>query len=212
MTTGQGYSKTEPKGNAIDVGRPAAYQAHTTVALKTFIQEITAVQKAVILDIGCICDHNIDFFIRRRCRIFVDDLLRFNARIGKQGLDISTALVDELPEDFVYPEDYFDGILCWDVFDYLGANATRALVEKIQRMLKPGSCALALFASENAPSNAAIRYRIASQEELRYELLDLPLRLRNRYRNRDIIKLFRNFTSCNWYLLRNGWREAIVRK
>src|SRR4030067_816298 len=55
-------------------------QIHSTAILKTFIKEMTLLPKSIILDLGCICDSNIELFTHLGCKVFVKDLLNANAR------------------------------------------------------------------------------------------------------------------------------------
>src|SRR3990172_609151 len=50
-------------------------QIHSTAVLKTFIREMTLLPKSLILDLGCICDTNIELFTHLGCKVFVKDLL-----------------------------------------------------------------------------------------------------------------------------------------
>src|SRR3990172_609150 len=55
-------------------------QIHSTAVLKTFIREMTLLPKSLILDLGCICDTNIELFTHLGCKVFVKDLLNANAQ------------------------------------------------------------------------------------------------------------------------------------
>ncbi len=188
-------------------------QIHSTAALKTFIKEITLFPKSLILDLGCICDSNIELFTRLGCKIFVKDLLNANARAWINPGGMGEISADEIQTDFEYPENFFHGILLWDVFDHLDLQEARLLVNNAWRILKEKGWTLALFRPVNpALFNIITRYRIISPGEIRYETLPLITPKHRIYYNRDIADLFSDFSSYSSYILKNRWREVIARK
>ena len=64
-----------------------------------------------------------------------------------------------------------DGILCWDIFDYLDKTAAPALARELIRMLRPDGMLFALFniveAATKAPP-AYTRYVVAERQNLLY--------------------------------------------
>ncbi len=187
-------------------------QTHNTIATKIFIEEISSCVKPSILDIGCICDTNIEFLASIGCKVFVDDILDLNVRISKKTQQLT---IDQTLGEIDYPETSFDGILCWDVFDQLEIENANALASKLRQLVKKGGIIYTLFRPENSPVSASsniIRYSILSPTELRYEPISLQTPKQKMYHNRDILALFERFSFSNSYILTNGWREVIVRK
>lgn len=189
-------------------------QTHSTAALKTFVKEVTLFSKPLILDLGCICDSNIEFFTHIGCRVFVKDLLNANARAWTDSGGTEEISVDEVQINFEYPENFFDGILLWDIFDHFDFREAQLLLNNARRILKERGWALALFRPASpTPLNIITRYRIISLNEIRYETLPLITQRHKIYSNRDIADLFsNNFSSYSSHLPKNRWREVIVRK
>ena len=188
-------------------------QIHSTAILKTFIKEMTLLPKSIILDLGCICDSNIELFTHLGCKVFVKDLLNANARTWADSGGMGEISVDEVQIDFEYPENLFDGILLWDIFDHFDFEDARLLINNAWRILKEKGWALALFRPANpTPFNTITRYRIISLGEIRYETLPLIIPRNKIYYNRDVADLFSDFSSHTSYILKNRWREVIARK
>jgi len=188
-------------------------QIHSTAILKTFIKEMTLLPKSIILDLGCICDSNIELFTHLGCKVFVKDLLNANARTWADSGGMGEISVDEVQIDFEYPENLFDGILLWDIFDHFDFEDARLLINNAWRILKEKGWALALFRPANpTPFNTITRYRIISLGEIRYETLPLIIPRNKIYYNRDVADLFSDFSSYTSYILKNRWREVIARK
>lgn len=189
------------------------WQIHSTAVLKTFIKEITNIPSSLILDLGCICDSNIELFTHFGSKVFVNDLLSANARAWTSPNSMRKVGIDEVRIDFEYPENFFDGILLWDILDYFDIEEVRLLVNNASNILKKNGWALALFRPTNPIHfNTITRYRIVSLAEIRYETLPLITPRHRIFSNRDIDDLFINFSSHRSSILKNRWREIILKK
>lgn len=195
------------------IDRAARGQACATIAAKVFINELAANERSYVLDLGCLCDTNIEFFLGRGCRVFVDDILRLNVRISKGPEANIDIWADNLLDSLDYPPNFFDGILCWNLFDYLDAEGSKRISHKLWTLLKISGCALALFRPEGAGTmDDVLRYRILSPAELFYEVLPFPPLKGKPHQNRDIGGLVAPLSLGNSYRLKNGWREVVLRK
>ncbi len=188
-------------------------QIHSTAVLKTFIKEMTLHPKSLILDLGCICDSNIELFTHLGCKVFVKDLLNANVRARTNPDGVGEISVDEIQIDCEHSENFFDGILLWDILDHFDFEWARLLVNNARRILKEKGWALALFRPViPTPINTITRHRIVSLGEIRYETLPLIIPRHKIYYHRDLADLFNDFSSYKSYILKNGWREVIARK
>ena len=99
-----------------------------TKALRKFLTALTSRESPVLLDLGPVVGSNVSFFGEQLgCKIFVEDIfadLDRHVRGGKLE-----ALPAFLKKRFPQADGTVDGILCWDLFDYLdravGAGARR---------------------------------------------------------------------------------------
>ena len=188
-------------------------QIHSTAALKVFVKEVTLFSKPLVLDLGCISDSNIEFFTHLGCKVFVKDILDANVRTCIPSGGTEEISVDEVQIDFEYPDNFFDGLLFWDIFDHFDFKEAQLLLNKAKRVLKEKGWALALFRPPSpTPFNILTRYRITSLGEIKYETLPLTTQRHKVYHNSDIAELFNSFSSFTSYLPKNRWREVIVRK
>ena len=186
---------------------------HSTAVLKTFIKEMTLLPKPLILDLGCICDSNIELITHLGFKVFVKDFLNANVQALTNSSSIREINVDELQIDFEYPENFFDGILLWDVFDHFDFKEAWLIVDNAKRILKEKGWALALFRPTNpTPFNTITRFRVVTSGDIKYETLPLITPRYKIYYNRDVTDLFINFSSHTSYILKNRWREVIARK
>src|ERR687889_724119 len=125
-----------------------------TKALPKFLSALSARSQPVLLDLGPVIGDNVTFFGEQLgCKIFVEDIYKDLERHTRDGK------LEEFPaflaKRFPQPADTFDGILCWDLFDYLEKPAAQALASQMARILKSDGMLLAFFnASEPKPGSA----------------------------------------------------------
>src|SRR5262245_12498999 len=95
-------------------------------ALSRFLASLSARDQPLLLDLGPVVGHNVTFFGEQLgCKIFVEDICADIERHAREGtLD---ALPAFLSKRFPQADNTFDGILGWDVFDYLDKPSAQAL-------------------------------------------------------------------------------------
>ncbi|HVZ21454.1 MAG TPA: class I SAM-dependent methyltransferase, partial [Vicinamibacterales bacterium] len=148
------------------------------------------------------------------CKIFVEDLSKDIDRHVKQGT------VEQLPEflasRFPQGDDTFDGILCWDVFDFLDKAATQALAKQLSRVLRPDGVLLALFnATEQmdpAMRSHYVRHVVVDREHLQHRPYSAAARRQKPLPNRDIQRLFEPLRVTEQFLMKTNVREVLFRK
>jgi SAM-dependent methyltransferase len=119
----------------------------------------------------------------------------------------------DLPRAFAYPDESFDAIVAWDIFNFYDATAIRDLAAEVRRVLRPGGLLLAYFHARrlDRPDHPR-RYRILDDTRVAFDAAtDVPL-ARHVYQNRDIEKLFAGMTIVELYFLKNSMREILMEK
>jgi len=120
-----------------------------------------------------------------------------------------------LSKRFPHPSASIDGILCWDVFDYLDKNSAKKLAEQLTRILKPEGVLLAFFVTAEPQPGAKPEYT-------RHIVID-PTHLQHRpyaaargkqrpMPNRDIQRMFEELRVTEQFLLKSNLREVLFRK
>ena len=89
-----------------------------TKALPKFLQTLTSRELPVLLDLGPVVGSNVSFFGEQLgCKIFVEDIFADLDRHVRAGtLEAFPAF---LKKRFPQADSEVDGILCWDLIDYL---------------------------------------------------------------------------------------------
>ncbi|MEZ5293400.1 MAG: hypothetical protein R2745_20125 [Vicinamibacterales bacterium] len=186
--------------------------SYPTKALPKFLTTMAAKQAPALLDLGSVVGTNVSFFGEELgCRIRVEDIM---ADIERHA---ATGTLDALPAffrtRFKSEPGTIDGILCWDVFDYLERPAAESLAASLTRLLNVEGSLLGFFSTATDPGRAHYtKYIVVDQGTLRYRPYP-GTRVRQRsLQNRDIIKLFESLRISDSFLMKTNVREIIFRK
>ena len=191
----------------------AADPVFVTKALRKFLTSLTSRESPVLLDLGPVVGSNVSFFGEQLgCKIFVEDLfadLDRHARDGK--LEVFPAFLKKrLPQQ----AGTVDGILCWDLIDYLDKPAAQELAAELTRVLRAEGALLGFFGSMQTASREIryTKYIIADEFTLKYRSYPAARGRQATLLNRDIIRLFSGLRVSDSFLLQNNLREILFRK
>ena len=203
--------KPEPPG---DDARPSAAGAQATKALPKFLSGLSGKDQPELLDLGSVVGGNLNFFGEQLgCRITVEDLTKDIDRHVTE--DTVGALPDFLGRRLTQADATFDGIICWDVFDYLEKPAVQALATQIVRLLKPEGLVLAFFNNTEAQKPGApayTRYVVVDPRTLEHRAYPAARGKQKPLPNRDLQRMFAPLAITDQFLLKTNLREVIFRK
>lgn len=205
--------RKDPDPDAADAGA-ADSPVHPTKALGKFLASLSARPEPRLLDLGPVVGTNVMFFGEQLgCKILVEDVFKDIDRHAREGklADLPAFFAKRFPQE----EGSVDGILCWDVFDYLDKAATAPLAQQLVRVLRPEGLLLAFFSTAEPAVGAAPTYT-------RHVVID-PANLQHRpyaaargkqrpVLNRDIQRMFEPLRITEQFLLKTNLREVLFRK
>ncbi|MGE3513329.1 MAG: class I SAM-dependent methyltransferase [Vicinamibacterales bacterium] len=190
-----------------------AAPVHPTKALKKFLTSLTSRESPVLLDLGPVVGSNVSFFGEHLgCKIFVEDIYAEIERHAKQ--DAIEKLPDYLDKRFPQADGAVDGILCWDIVDYLPRPAAQVLARQLTRVLRPDGALLAFFGAV-APQQQPPRYTkyiVEGETSLAYRTSEASRGRQPVLVNRDILRLFEGLRVADSFLLQHNIREILFRK
>jgi len=211
--------RSQPLGDPPDAisGRSPSIQVYPTNNLKRLLQTLTSIPKPHLLDLGALTGPNIEWFIHKGFKVYVDDRVTTlkpsplppAPQKGEKKLPPPPPL-----DPLDYPPTSFDAVLCWDFLDYLVMTQARELIADIAGILKPRGLLLAFFNFNRSSPVPPTRYRIIREDQLEYAPLpqnSIP-RPRRIYENREIQELFSKFDTLNSCFQKNQMREVLVQK
>jgi hypothetical protein len=181
-------------------------------ALPKFIGALSNRESPVLVDFGPVLGTNVAFFGEHLgCKLFIEDLATEIDRHTRNGT--RDGLTASLVKRFVQADASVDGVLCWDVFDFLDQPTARALAQQVVRVLRPGGAVMGFFCTKG----------VDRAPFTKFEIVEASHSLRHRHhpgtggpkfvlQNRDIIKMFDGLFVSESFLLKSNTREILLRK
>jgi predicted SAM-dependent methyltransferase len=185
--------------------------AYATKALQKFLGCLQGSDNPLLLDLGPVVGSNVTFFGEQLgCRIRVEDIATDIDRHVKANT------LEQLPEffakRFTQEPGSVDGILCWDVLDFLDRPAAQALATSLSSLLKPDGCLLGFFSTANAADTVYTKYVVVDQSTLKCRTYPASRARQRNLLNGDIIKLFKDLRVTDSFLMKSQMREMLFRK
>jgi hypothetical protein len=187
---------------------------HPTKALPKFLQTLGGRQQPLLLDLGPVVGPSLTFFGEQLgCKIFVEDLAKDIDRQAKEGKpeDRAAFYAQRFPQE----TGSLDGILCWDLFDFLDRASAQALAFQLTRILRPDGALLAFFNTTELPPGAKSHYTrhvVVDPSHLQYRPYPSLQARQKPLNNRDIQRLFEPLRITEQFLLKSTLREVLFRK
>ena len=202
------YSGWHTGGGAANAVRPSR-------GLEEFFGYIHGQSGLAILDLGAASQKNVSFITGLGHRLYSEDFLRILGEpFGENGASEQSnpgRIEYFLRQTLDHPPAHFDGVLIWDVLEYLAPALLNAVVERLHRTVRPRSYMLAFFHSDDkleaVPSYTFRIQQMNALEVVRHGMRR-PAQLFN---NRSLEKLFGRFESAKFFLTRERLREVIIK-
>ena len=209
------FSRRRKEPADSDTGASASdAPVHPTKVLTRFIASLSARTQPVLLDLGPVVGSNVSFFGEQLgCKIIVEDLSKDIDRHVREGKldDLPAALSKRFPHESAS----IDGILCWDVFDYLDKNSAKKLAEQLTRILRPDGVLLAFFVTAEPQPGARPEYTrhiVIDPNHLQHRPYAAARGKQRPMPNRDIQRMFEDLRITEQFLLKSNLREVLFRK
>jgi len=204
---------TTPRG-AAGLSSAASVDTRTSRGLEEFFAQIRDQTGLTILDLGGASQKNISFITELGHRLYSEDFLAIlHETFGPNESDQTNAGRIEyfLQQTLDYPHAQFDGVLIWDVLEYLSPVLLNAVIERLHKVVRPKGYLLAFFHSDDKLQGVpCYTFRISQMNSLEVSQQGMrkPAQLFN---NRSLEKLFGRFDSVKFFLTRERLREVIIR-
>ena len=184
---------------------------YPTKALAKFLKLLQSRENPALIDLGPVVGSNVTYFGEQLgCRIRVEDIATDLDRHVKAGT------LEEFPAflktRFKQEPESVDGILCWDLFDFLDRPAANALAETLMRLLKPEGALLGFFSTSEGRPQVYTKFLVVDDVTLRYRTYPASRARQKVLQNRDINKMFEGLRVAESFLMKNNVREILFRK
>ena len=204
-----------PPDSSWRTGGGAANAMRPSRGLEEFFGYIHGQSGLTILDLGAASQQNVSFITGLGHRLYSEDFLRIlGETFGENGASEQSnpgRIEYFLRQTLDHPPAHFDGVLIWDVLEYLAPALLNAVVERLHKTVRPRSYMLAFFHSDDkleaVPSYTFRIQQMNALEVVRHGMRR-PAQLFN---NRSLEKLFGRFESAKFFLTRERLREVIIK-
>jgi hypothetical protein len=179
--------------------------------LPRFLATVSHSSAPVLVDLGPVVGPNIAFFgDRLACKIHVEDIcaeVEVHARRGNRD-----GLRHSLLGRLTHATGSIDGVLCWNVFDFLDRKTSQALAARLVLMLRSGGALYGTFGTTKGELDHYTRYLVDAEDALRARpYAATPTRIEV-LTTRDIDRMFEGLVIDESVLLKSGSREMLFRK
>ncbi len=183
-------------------------KVRTACLLAGFVDALRKRPEPLVVELGPATEGNVAFLGEHvACRIFVEDLLaKLSKARGETDHDLTLPPLE-------YADESIDGILCWDIFDYLDPAAAQDLADDLARILRPGGALLLYHRTESMSESRRVKYEIVDESRLRWRICnDAVPRPSRVLQNREVAKMFRSLNIAEAIRLKSQMREVLFRK
>lgn len=189
--------------------------------LKDFLWLLSDIEGGRLLDLGSVSQATLNFFIERGFRVTTDDFLRSwkefriteaeRQRLEEQSDFYEPLSPEQVAQRFLdhslqYPEEEFNAVLLWDIFDHLDGELLPKIADRLYDIVKPGGAVLAIFHSKPERS---YRYRIVDNQTIETIPIGPVSTHDHAFQNREILNLFGRFRSAKTFVGRDQLREGL---
>jgi 2-polyprenyl-3-methyl-5-hydroxy-6-metoxy-1,4-benzoquinol methylase len=201
-----------------DMARSSANPIVTTRpsrGLDEFFTYIRGQSGLRILDLGGVNQQNVTFITNLGHRLYSEDFLR----ILQETFGVDSTVDQSNPgriEYFLkqaldYEDGQFDGVLVWDVLEYLAPALLGSVIDKLHHIVRPKSYLLSSFQSDDK-QEIVPRYTFRIQDLTQLQVTQYGMRKPAQlFNNRALEKLFSRFESVKFFLTRDRLREVIAK-
>jgi hypothetical protein len=180
--------------------------------LPKFLAALSHRPAPVLVDLGPVIGQNISFFgDELACKIHVEDLF---AEIEAHASGETRGEVGAVFEARLAPLEpgSVDGILCWELFDYLDRVTGAALAKRLASLLAPGGTLYGFFGTAAGEIAEYRRFVVQDRNTLRVRAVPARSTKRHVLVTRDINRMFEGLVVAESVLLKSSTREALFRR
>ena len=183
----------------------------STKALRKFIAALRQFPSPTLLDLGPVVGSNIQYFGEQLgCKVIIEDVFEDLDRLDREGR--LAELPAHLDRRFTEARLSADGVLCWDLFDFLDRGSSQVLAAHLMRAMKPDAALFGMFGAEHAVEARFTKFVVVDDDTLRHRSYSRPRIRQAMMQNRDIGQLFGQLRVSDLFLLHSKVREILFRK
>ncbi len=191
---------------------PKASVEHRSLALPQLLRSLRPESHPSVLDLGMAGGPNLEFLAAYSCRLRIADLYRSLQAEPPESREPEAypALLKRLLP--LEPNETFDVVLAWDLFNYFRRDQTAALMTWLAPACTARTIVFTLISTLPQIPGVPLRFRILDDQHLGWDGLSRSTRPSPRFTQPDLRKMLPGFRVKASYILRNGIQEYLLEK
>lgn len=203
----------QPEPVAAPVTAPPEREVVTTISkiFPKFLSAMSHQERPALLDLGPVVGSNVEFFGERlSCKLYIEDLYLDIESAARRG--VRAGLEATLLSRLALGDQSVDGILCWDIFDFLDRPAGLALAAHLATLLRTGGVLYGFFGTTPIDLKHYTRYVVDREDRFQLRTSPATTVKRGVLMTRDINKMFEPLAVTDSVLLKTSTRETLFRR
>jgi hypothetical protein len=115
-------------------------------------------------------------------------------------------------ERLALPDASVDGVLCWDLLDYLKRTDAQLVAAELTRILRVNGALLVFLHPGPEREPFYVKYVVVDESTLRHRRYAGSRVRQGGLQNRDVIRLFEGLRVSDSFLLKSNVREILFKK
>lgn len=164
-----------------------------------------------LLDLGPVVGSNVTFFGEElSCKLYVEDLFSDVEAFAVRG--DRAGLARHFETRLTQAPGSVDGILCWDLFDFLDQAAGQVLARQLSALVRKGGALHGTFGTTPTELRQYTRSVLEGEGAFRHRHSPATPGMRTVLLTRDIIRMFDGLIVAESVLLKSHTRETLFRR
>lgn len=182
-----------------------------TKALRKFLTYLAGRPAPTLLDLGPVVGSNVNFFGEQlNCKVYIEDIFAdLDRHLREDKLEEFPVF---LTKRFSLEDGTVDGVLIWDLLDYLDRRSAQALAARLVQLMRPDAALLGFFGTTTQGGKGFTKFVVVDEGHVRHKPYASAATRQRSPQNRDIIKMFEGLRVSDSFLLQNNLREILFRK
>jgi hypothetical protein len=180
------------------------------------LKHLQAEQNLRVLDIGPTSPQNINFLTGLGHSVYMADVVH-EALIGPwilppeaEGEPPRFDVSGFFEQNLNFGGREFDVVLLWNTLDYIPLGLVQPLIEHLQRAVSKGGLILSIFHTKaTGPDTTFCRYHLTGTGTIEMQESE-PHPVQRIYTNRNIEKLFAEYSNYRFFLAKDNLYEVII--
>ena len=174
-------------------------------------ERIAGHPRSKILDLGSPSRANVDYLSQFSCVLHIGDVSRALADDPEVSVPEEERDLDGLAGRLIaYAEDVrFDAIFAWDIFDYIDATTSKAIMRRVGRHCRTGTLLYLTTSNGETIPDAPGRFTILDDQHLRFQRLGAGTRDGMKHSPRGLERIMPGFRLHHSFLLGHQMQDYL---